>query len=213
MKKITTILVMMIFASFYIHAQTFEAIKLKDPELDKGKLLMQALKDRRSDRSFSDKELSIQELSNLLWAANGLNRPEEGKRTAPTAMNRQEVDIYVILKNGIYLYDAKEKMMSPVVEGDFRKQAGTQEYVGNAPVNLIYVSDLNKISSDKKVQDSYSGVDVGFIAQNVYLYCSSAGLATVVRGSIDKETLSKTLNLKPGQVIILGQTVGYRPEK
>jgi nitroreductase len=123
------------------------------------------------------------------------------------------VDIYVILKNGIYLYDAKEKMMSPVVEGDFRKQAGTQEYVGNAPVNLIYVSDLNKISSDKKVQDSYSGVDVGFIAQNVYLYCSSAGLATVVRGSIDKEILAKTLNLKPGQVIILGQTVGYRPGK
>ncbi|MCX6233966.1 MAG: SagB/ThcOx family dehydrogenase [Bacteroidetes bacterium] len=213
MKAFISVFLSVLFMSSGTYAQKFEKINLNEPELNTGKLLMQALKDRKSDRVFSDKELSLQELSNLLWAADGFNRPEEGKRTAPSAMNKQEIDIYVILKNGIYLYDAKEKALLPVAEGDFRKEAGKQDFVATAPVNLVFVADLNKLGKDKKVEDTYSGVNVGFISQNVYLYCASADLATVARGSVDKEGLSKTLQLKPGQVVILGQTIGYRPEK
>jgi SagB-type dehydrogenase family enzyme len=213
MKKIILILLALFSFPVLVQAQKLEKINLNEPELGKGKLLMQALNDRKSERAFSDRELSLQDLSNLLWAADGINRPEEGKRTAPSAMNKQEIDVYVILKKGIYFYDAKEKALLPVVEGDYRSQAGTQAYVATAPVNLIYVSNLDKLGGDTTRQEHYSGINTGYISQNVYLYCASANLATVARGSIDKETLAKTLKLKPGQAIILGQTVGYPAEK
>jgi len=173
---------------------------------------MQVLSDRKSTREFGPASLSPQTLSNLLWAAFGINRPD-GHRTAPSAMNWQEVSIYVTTPEGVYIYDAKDNALNPVLGGDFRAATGTQSFVKDAAVNLVYVSDLSKTdratSSDAEI---YTAADVGFIAQNVYLYCASEGLATVVRGSIDKPALAKTLNLQPNQKIILAQSVGY-PKK
>jgi SagB-type dehydrogenase family enzyme len=209
MKNVLFYLLILLSFSAMAQAQPLTKIALSQPDLDSGKSLMQCLKERKTSRAFSDRELSPQELSNLLWAADGINRPEEGKRTAPSAMNRQEIDVYVMLKTGIYLYDPKEPALLPVAEGDHRKIAGLQAYAATAPVNLFYVPDLNKFKGPKKEQRMASGVNAGYISQNVYLYCASAGMATVARGSIDARALAKALKLKPGQEVILGQSVGW----
>ena len=172
---------------------------------------MQVLKDRRSTREFGSAALSHQTLSNLLWAAFGINRPD-GRRTAPSAMNWQEVNIYVATPEGVYIYDAKSNALNPVLAGDFRAATGTQSFVKDAAINLVYVSDMSKTGSAGPEAEMYTAADVGFIAQNVYLYCASEGLAVVVRASIDKPALAKTLNLQPQQKIILAQSVGY-PKK
>jgi SagB-type dehydrogenase family enzyme len=173
---------------------------------------MQALKDRKSSREFGSGTLSAQTLSDLLWAAFGINRPD-GHRTAPSAMNWQEASIYVVTSEGVYTYDAKDNRLDPVLAGDFRGATGTQSFVKDAAVDLVYVSDLSKTgraaSSDVEM---FTAADVGFISQNVYLYCASEGLATVVRGSIDRAALAKTLMLGPNQKIVLAQSVGF-PKK
>jgi len=193
-------------------AQSLKPVTLPSPQTAGGRPLMEVLKDRKSTREFGSAALSPQTLSNLLWAAFGINRPD-GHRTAPSAMNWQEVSIYVATPEGVYIYDAKANVLNPALAGDFRAATGTQSFVKDAAVNLIYVADLSKTgsvaSSDAEL---YTAADVGFIAQNVYLYCASEGLATVVRGSIDKPALAKTLNLGSHQKIILAQSVGY-PKK
>jgi len=212
--KIIVSTILLIFMINVLTAQEFIKIKLNSPQLEKGKPLMQVLKERKSSREYSDKKLSIQELSNLLWAANGINR-EDGKRTAPTAMNTQEIDIYVILEEGIYLYEPVNNELLPIVSGDFRKSAGKQDFVETAPVNLVFVADLAKISFQNNESDkiSWANIDVGFVSQNVYLYCASEGLATVVRGYVDKDALSKVMKLRSDQKVILAQTVGYPKTK
>lgn len=191
-------------------AQELKPIQLPPPQTEIGKPLMQALKLRQSSRSFDSKPLPLQELSNLLWAADGINRPESGKRTAPSAVNWQEVDIYVALPEALYLYEAKTHSLTPVVAKDLRGATGMQSFVKDAPLNLVYVVDSararNVSEDDKKL---FSTADVGFIAQNVYLYCASQGLAVVVRGMIDRPSLSQAMKLRPEQRIILAQTVGY----
>jgi SagB-type dehydrogenase family enzyme len=171
------------------------------------------LKNRRTDRAFSDKKLSIQELSNLLWAANGINR-DNGKRTAPSAMNSQDIEIYVVLQEGVYFYDATKNELTAVAAGDFRKQTGNQPFVATAPVNLVLVSDFKKIrGNDENAKMKWANVDVGYVSQNIYLYCASEGLATVVRGMFDSNLLSPILKLRPEEKILLVQTVGYAPTK
>jgi len=193
-------------------AQDRKPVKLPPPQTDGGRPLMQVLKDRKSTRDFGPGTLSPQTLSNLLWAAFGINRPD-GRRTAPSAMNWQEVSIYVATPEGVYIYDAKDNTLNQVLAGDFRAAMGTQSYVKDAAVNLAYVSDLSKTDNAASSEaEMYTAADVGFIAQNVYLYCASEGLATVVRAGIDKPALAKTLNLQPQQKIILAQSVGY-PKK
>jgi nitroreductase len=187
------------------------SIQLPGPQKEGGKPLMQALNSRMSLRSFSGEKLPIQTLSNLLWAAFGINRPD-GKRTAPSAVNWQETDIYVITDDGAYRYDAKKNALDTVLTKDIRAMAGKQEYVKNAPVNLISVADYAKASGGSTDKDILIGADVGMIAENVYLFCASEGLATVVRANIDRDPLAKELNLRPEQKIILGQSVGY-PKK
>jgi SagB-type dehydrogenase family enzyme len=191
-------------------AQEPKPTKLPPPQTDIGKPLMQALKLRQTSRSFNSKPLPLQELSNLLWAADGINRPDSGRRTAPTAMNLQEVDIYVALPEALCLYEAKTHCLIPVVAKDLRAATGQQEFVKDAPLNLVYVADFSRMArmSDEH-KKLYSATDVGFIAQNVYLYCASQGLAVVVRGSIDRSSLAKAMALRPEQQIILAQTVGY----
>jgi SagB-type dehydrogenase family enzyme len=193
-------------------AQALKPVQLPPPQTTGGRPLMEVLRDRKSTREFGSGTLSPQTLSNLLWAAFGINRPD-GRRTAPSAMNWQEVSIYVAIPVGVYVYDAKANALQPVVAGDFRAATGTQPFVKDAAVNLVYVSDLSKTGSAALSEaEMYTAADVGFIAQNVYLYCASEGLATVVRGSVDKPALAKTLKLQPQQRIILSQSVG-NPKK
>jgi len=173
---------------------------------------MQALKDRHSTREFSSQKLSPQVLSNLLWAAFGVNRPD-GKRTAPSAMNWQEIDIYVATQDGLYVYDAKSNALNPVLVQDVRGATGQQGFVKDAALDLVYVADLGKTGrASGDDQTLYTGADTGFIAQNVYLFCASEGLAVVVRGSVDRPALAKLMKLRPNQKIMLAQTVGY-PKK
>lgn len=185
-------------------------VDLPAPELTGGKPLMQALSARRSAREFSPREIPPQVLSNLLWAAAGINRPD-GRRTAPTAMNRQEIDVYVVTAGGLYLYQPKDHKLAAVLAGDLRPLAGTQDFVKSAPVNLVYIADFARygasMTEDNKL--TWSGAATGFISQNVYLFCASEGLATVVRASIDRPALAKAMRLRPEQRIILEQPVGY----
>jgi SagB-type dehydrogenase family enzyme len=193
-------------------AQALKPVQLPPPQTTGGRPLMEVLRDRKSTREFGSGTLSPQTLSNLLWAAFGINRPD-GHRTAPSAMNWQEVSIYVATPEGLYIYDPKANALEPVLAGDFRAATGTQPFVKDAAVNLVYVSDLSKTGGAASPEaEMYTAADVGFIAQNVYLYCASEGLATVVRGSIDKPALAKTLKLQPQQRIILAQSLGY-PKK
>jgi len=186
-------------------------IQLSSPEMDKGRPLMQVLKERNSGRTYADKALTLQDLSNLLWAADGITR-EDGRRTAPSARNAREFDIYIITRDGIYVYEPIRNELIPVAEGDHRKNAGLDTYVAVAPVNLIYVADLAKINwaVDENAKMLIANLDVGFIAENVALFCTSEGFISVPRLSIDKDTLSKVLKLRPEQKIILGTTVGHR---
>jgi|WetSurMetagenome_2_1015567.scaffolds.fasta_scaffold00042_61 SagB-type dehydrogenase family enzyme len=188
-------------------------IKLPNPQVEGGKPLMQALKDRSSSRSFSPQKLADQTLSNLLWAAFGINRTDTGKRTAPSAVNWREIDIYVATADGLYLFDANKQALKLVSSGDIRSATGTQGFVKEAPVNLIYVADLTRMGKgSNEDKDRYSAADTGFISQNVYLYCASEGLATVVRASIDRQALAKIMKLRADQKIVLAQSVGY-PKK
>ena len=207
------VLTVLIFCPLLTSAQELKPIQLPEPQRDGGRPLMQVLKDRKSTRSFSTEALPRQVLSNLLWAAFGINRPDSGKRTAPSAVNWQEIDIYVATADGLYLYDAHSHSLKQVLTKDIRAMTGRQPFVQEAPVNLIYVADFSRMGSATAEDKAfYSAADTGFIGQNVYLYCASEGLATVMRGSIDRPALAKAINLRPDQKIILAQTVGY-PKK
>ena len=172
---------------------------------------MEALSLRQSKRAFSDKELTTQQLSDLLWAAFGINRPDDDKRTAPSAMNDQEIDIYVSIKSGVYLYEAKNNNLKAIKEGDFRKKMGRQGFVADAPVVLVFVADYSKMSlaMSKESKDFYAATDVGFISQNVYLFAASEQMATVVLGMFDRGDISKVIPLTKNQKILLTQPLGF----
>jgi nitroreductase len=189
-------------------AQELKPVALPTPQTTGGKPLMETLKERKSAREFGPEQISRQMLSNLLWAAWGINRPD-GRRTAPSASNHQEIDIYVITAEGAYVYDAKGNALNPVVRTDLRKLAGTQAYPAEAPVNLIYVADTAKEGGDEANRLAMAHADTGFIAQNVYLFCASEGLGTVVRASVNRTDLGKALSLRAEQRITLAQSVGY----
>jgi nitroreductase len=189
-------------------ATELKTIELPKPQMEGGKPLMQALKERKTSRE----KLPLQVLSNMLWAACGVNRMD-GKRTAPTAMNKQEIDVYVAMEDGLWLYDAELNRLIGIVARDIRETTGKQPFVKDAPVNLVYVADYAKMANMSIVQkDIYAAADTGFVSQNVYLYCASEGLATVVRGMINKGLLTAVMKLRSDQSIVLAQTVGY-PKK
>lgn len=205
------LIIILIFAGFtLLTAQELKPIQLPAPQTEIGKPFMQAVKMRQSARTFIGKQLPLQELSNILWAAYGINRPENGKRTAPSAMNWQEYDIYVTMKEGAFIYDAKKNALHSVAEGDLRGATGVQDFVKNASVNLVYVADFKKISRASE-EDSklFVYTDCGFIAQNVYLYCASQGISARVRGLVDRPKLSEALKLRPEQKIVLCHSLGY----
>lgn len=203
---ISALLVLAAAAFALVPAQT---IKLPPPDKSGGVPLMQALNDRHSTRSFADKKLTGELLGNLCWAAFGINR-EDGRRTAPSARNWQEISLYLAMEEGLYLYDAAEHALKLVVAKDLRKMTGMQEFVEKAPLNIVYVADTRKAGVKSGDESAlYLGADCGFIAENVYLYCASAGLAVVVRGMVGRDELAKAMLLEPHQRILLSQTVGF----
>lgn len=210
MRRSTLFSAAFFFSLLLVSAQEQKAIVLPKPQTEGGKPLMQALKERSSGREFSTRELPPQVLSNLLWAACGINRPDSGKRTAPSASNRQEIDIYVATASGLYLYSPKEHQLDPVLPDDIRASTGRQDFVKEVPVNLVYVADFAKMGNSAEADKIfYSAANTGFIGQNVYLYCASEGLVTVIRGMVDRPALAKTMQLRPDQRVILSQSIGY----
>ena len=191
---------------------TLVNIVLPTPEKEGGLPLMEALMKRRSSRKFSDREIDLQTLSDLLWATFGFGGGGK-RRTAPSSHNRQETDLYVALSSGTYIYDPAENMLRLVLAEDIRVLTGMQDFVPVAPLNLVYVADTSKITGkDERGTIETAYVDTGFISQNAYLFCASAGLSTVTRAMIDKPALAAKLSLRPEQVITLAQTVGYPEE-
>jgi nitroreductase len=189
-------------------------IILPAPDKKGGKPLMQVLNERQSFRSYTEENLTQQQLSDLLWAAWGINRADQKKRTAASAMNYQEIDLYVALPTGLYLYIAESHSLKMINSKDLRKTTGTQSYVNNAALNLVYVADMGKAGKKEgvRIDDSdlfMSYANAALIAQNVYLYCASADLGCIVRGSIPKEKLALEMGLRSNQFIILAQTVGH----
>ncbi|HOG23054.1 MAG TPA: nitroreductase family protein [Candidatus Omnitrophota bacterium] len=213
MKRLFVIILMLPLFTTIFQDPGFTAevtnMRLLPPDTEGGKPLMQALSERKSSREFRPDELPPQVLSNLLWAANGVNRPD-GRRTSPSAKNTQEIEIYVAKKEALYLYDAKEHALTVVIPEDIRSRIGRQVFVQDAPVGLIFVSNTGKFRGGSE-EDAlfYSATDTGYVSQNVYLFCASEGLSTVVLGTIDRDQLAKTMKLQPRQRIILTQPVGY----
>lgn len=199
-----------VMAASAVAAQEAALVELPKPRTEGGKPLMEVLKKRGSSRAFRQEEIPPQVLSNLLWAAFGVNRPESGGRTAPSAHNWQEIEIYVATAEALYLFDAGTHSVKTVLSGDVRALTGLQSFVAKAPVDLIYVADRRRMrEAGEAERDFYSAADAGFISQNVYLFCASEGLTTVVRGSIDRTALAVAMRLHPQQRVILSQTVGY----
>jgi len=197
---------------FAANVYSQEIIKLPPPKTEGGMPLMQALKERESSREFSSRQLSPETLSSLLWAAWGINRPD-GHRTAPSARNLQDIDVYVAMSDGLYLYEAKDHQLKKILNEDIRAATGNQEYVAKAALNLIFVSDLARLKvPDPMAVEFFTGAHTAFLSQNVYLFCASEGLSTVVRGNIDKAALAKIMKLREDQKITLAQSVGYPPE-
>lgn len=168
-----------------------------------------ALQRRRSTRTFLPDSLSLDELSAVLWAAFGVNRPESGGRTAPSARGWQEILVYAVMAEGTWRYDAQAHRLDLVKAGDLRAATGSQEFAGSAPLNLVYVADFDRMHDVREEDRVFlAGVDSGCIVENVYLYCAAAGLATVVRALIDRRSLAQALDLKPTQRIALAQSIG-----
>jgi nitroreductase len=193
-----------------VAAQTQQPIALPPPREDFGKSLAQALKLRRSIREYDPKPLSPQMLSELLWSAYGVNRPTTADRTAPSWRHARETDIFAVMANGVWRYDALKHVLVPHLSADIRAQTGVQDFVGSAPLNLVYVSNAEHMSGvSREEQHRVAAADIGFIGQNVYLYCASEGLACVFRASFDTDRLARTMNLSETQFIMFAQTVGY----
>ena len=185
-----------IFASLLLavtmYAQDLKAIKLSSPDKNRGSSIMKALSDRHSDREYAAKELSLQDLSVLLWAANG---------------------IYVIMKEGAYLYDAKANSLQPIAKGDHRAAvAGSQDFVKSAPVSLVLVSDLSRFGNIADHTKLMAAVDAGIVCQNINIFCAATGLATVPRATMDQAALKRILKLTDSQLPIMNNPVGYPRE-
>lgn len=186
-----------------------KVITLNEPSYNEGMTLMQALKERKSSSGFTEKEIPLQDLSNILWASVGVNRPD-GRRTSPTGSNRQEIEVYAFFKNGVYWYNYANHTLELVKEGDFRSLTGRQE-AANAYMDLLFIADTDKTGPGEKEGDAatVSYVNVGYVSQNVYLACANAGIGSRARGGWDQKKVVETLGLKESMVVVLGQTVGY----
>lgn len=203
----------LVAVSQFLGSVNAQDITLPEPHKTGGMPLMQALNERHSTRTFTNENLSQQQLSDLMWAAWGYNRKDENKRTAPSSRDFQEIDVYVSMASGLYVYDAAKHILRQVHNKDIRALCGTQDFVATAPLNIVYVADM--VKTGKKEGDAITDTDLlsswantGLIAQNVYLFCASEKLGCVIRGLIPKEKLAPEMGLRPTQFIILSQTIG-----
>ena len=203
-----------LMTSLALHAQETSGIKLSPLDIQRGLPVMQALKLRASTTAFSSKPLSAQDLSDIIWAANGINRPEEGKRTAPSARNSQDVDVYVILESGAFFYDPKGHALVPIATGDHRHLvSGRQTNMANAPMMLVLVSDISRFSGNNEEQKiRWGAMDAGIVSQNIAVACAGLGMVTRPRASMDTEGLKKLLKLSDTQHPLLNHPVGYSAE-
>lgn len=204
MKKIVALILSLISISSVMNAQD---IQLPAPQTIGGMTLNEALMNRQTAREFAQKELTNQQLADLLWTANGVNR-KDGKRTAPSARNCQEIDVYVVLKDAAYLYDANANKLIFKKKGDFCKDFVMQPFAATAPVLLIFVANYDKMNMDDDAKAFYGATDAGYVSQNVYLYSAANQMNTVVLGSIQREKIKEVLGFN-GKAI-LGQPVGLR---
>lgn len=220
---ITPLLVVTIimFASFALYAQEREdqtswqdnQVFLPKPDKSGGISLMKALNLRKTSRNISSKDISDRKLSNILWAAAGINRPD-GRKTSPTAMNKQEISIVVLTKHGAHIYEPKTHSLIKLISKDIRHIAGKQAFAQKAPVAFVYVADMDKAAGNNaEEKNRYANVDAGFIGQNVYLTCASEGLTSVFLGAIDRDAIKKELQLKPCQQPLFNQVLGIEENK
>ena len=207
-KSAPVILSAAFFAASAVLCAAEKSIKLPPPDKTGGKPLMQCLSERKSERKFDSKPLPAQILSNLFYAADGISRPD-GRKTVPTARNLQSQDVYAAMADGLYLYNPKTHSLDLVKPGDIREKCGRQAIHKIAPVVLIYVGDVSKIGKNAAEKVFYAANHAGYASQNVYLYCASAGLATVVCGLVDKPALEKAIGLPSAKRVQLTQPVAY----
>lgn len=210
MRTIVTFMLVICFSGC-IMAQELKPITLNPPDLKRGLPVMEAFSLRASATDFSDKNLNLQDLSDLLFAANGINRKDVSKRTAPSAMNAQDVDIYVFMQDGVYFYDAANSILNPIVTGDQRLiVAGRQDAVAKAPVMLLMVSDISRFKfPDESAKLDAAAKDAGIVSQNINIFCAGMGLITRTRGTMDLEKIKSILKLKDTQRPMLNNPVGY----
>ena len=211
MKRLSLVLSVLVWASM-MNAQDLKVIKLEAPSKTGGEPLMKVLNNRKSDREYAADKLKAKDLSNLLWAANGINRAD-GKRTAASCRNFQEVKVYVVMEEGTYLYDEKEHALQPLTAGDYRGAvAGGQDFAKTAPISLVLVADMTPFGNMNEGSKLMAAVDIGIVCQNINIACAGLGLATVPRASMDKETLTGALKLKDTDLMLMNNPVGY-PKK
>jgi nitroreductase len=207
--KIITILPAL-FLSCSLFGQELKPVTLNPPDLKRGLTVMEAFSLRASNTDFNDRKLSLQDLSDLLFAANGVNRKDIKKRTAPSAMNAQDIDVYVFLPEAVYLYDAFQGVLNPVVAGDQRiLAAGSQESVAKAPAILLLVSDISRFKLPETMKLENAAKDAGIVSQNINIFCAGTGLITRPRGTMDLVKIKSLLNLKDSQYPMLNNPVGY----
>jgi len=195
-------------------------IQLPEPQTDLSFPLMKALAERRSIRKWKPDAVPMQDLANLLWAACGETKEKSGKtkskRSAPSACNAQEIRVYVLMENGVFRYDEESHSLVEIHSEDIREQIGTQKMMKSAPLGLVYVADLTRMTGPfmrgEEAKKFSAWVDTEYISQNVYLYCAAANLSTVALALIDRKTLRKKMGLKEREKIVLTQVVGCRQE-
>lgn len=206
------ILQIVLFNTLFAQEMEQKVIELPEPEIEEGMPLMEALSQRSSMREFSKEPISLQHISNMLWAANGINRPEEKKRTAPSAINAQDIDVYVFFKSAVYRYNAHKHILNRVKKGDYRKQvAAQQENVADAPAIFLLVSDFSDFArGDREQKFTWANMDAGFVAQNILLYCASENFTTVPRAQMNKDKLRDVLDLTNSQHLMLNVPVSHK---
>jgi SagB-type dehydrogenase family enzyme len=201
-----------LICAFNIQAQELSVIKLNAPDKTRGSVVMKAFDDRQSIREYASETIKPQDLSDLLWAANGINRPD-GKRTAPSCLNFQDVEVYVVLPEGAYWYDAKEHALNPVTAGDYRGAvAAGQDFAKTAPLSIVLVADMTKYGNMSEGSKLMAAIDVGIVSENICVACAGLGLATVPRGTMDQATLRTALKLSDNHLMLINNPVGY-PKK
>jgi SagB-type dehydrogenase family enzyme len=194
-----------------LYAQEFKSITLNPPDKKRGLPVMQALEKRASASGFTSDKLSLKDLSDLLWAADGINRPELKKRTAPSAMNAQDIDVYVFMEEGVYIYNATLHSLDPIVSGDQRiLAAGRKTDIAKASVILLMVSDISRFpGGEDNMKLSMAAMDAGIVSQNISIFCAGVGFNTRPRATMDLVKLREILKLKDSQYPLLNNPVSY----